>query len=83
MKIDQRNIAKVIADTTGDKTTEQVELDMLNRTTLNPDEAVGYALVHEIKSELLPEGADLTVINEKNRYDFVSEFIFISLLYTL
>lgn len=63
LKIDQQNIAKVIADTTM-KSVEGVERDMNNRTTLNPIEAKEYGLVHEIKSELLPPNADLSVIGE-------------------
>lgn len=63
LKIDQQNIAKVIADTTI-KSVEDVERDMNNRTTLNPTEAKTYGLVHEIKSELFPPDADLSVIGE-------------------
>lgn len=64
LRIDQLNIAKVIADTVKNKSKEEIEADMNNRTTLNPDEAVVYGLVHEIKSELVPANADLTVITE-------------------
>ncbi|MDH7553990.1 MAG: ATP-dependent Clp protease proteolytic subunit [Spirochaetota bacterium] len=63
IKIDQLNIARVIADTTG-KPTHKIEEDMNNRTTLNPIEAKDYGLVHEIKSELFPLDADLSVIGE-------------------
>jgi len=34
------------------------------RTTLNPQEAKDYGLVHEIKSELFPVGADFSVVGE-------------------
>jgi ATP-dependent Clp endopeptidase proteolytic subunit ClpP len=61
--IDQQNIARVIADTTG-KPMHKIEEDMHNRTTLNPNEAKDYGLVHEIKSDLLPLDADLIVIGE-------------------
>lgn len=64
LKIDQFNIAKVIADTIKTKTAEQVEADMNNRTTLNPEEAAAYGLVHDIKSDLIPANADLNVISE-------------------
>lgn len=64
LKIDQLNIAKVISDTVKNKSVEGVEADMNNRTTLNPEEGVAYGLVHEIKSELVPQGADLVVIGE-------------------
>lgn len=63
LKIDQLNIARVIADTSS-KPTHKVEEDMNNRTTLNPSEAKDYGLVHEIKSELFPLDADLSVIGE-------------------
>lgn len=63
LRIDYLNIAKVIADTTGRKT-DQVEGDMNSRTTLNPQEAREYGLVHEIKSELFPAGADIAVVGE-------------------
>lgn len=63
LKIDQHNIARVIADTT-QKPAHKVEEDMNNRITLNPNEAKDYGLVHEIKSELFPIDADLSVIGE-------------------
>lgn len=63
VKIDQVNIARVIADNTG-KPLHKVEEDMNNRTTLNPNEAKDYGLVHEIKSSLFPIDADLSVIGE-------------------
>jgi len=63
LKIDQHNIARVIADTT-QKPAQKVEEDMNNRITLNPNEAKDYGLVHEIKSELFPIDADLSVIGE-------------------
>ena len=63
LKIDQQNIAKVIADTT-QKSINEIEEDMNNRTTLNPNESKNYGLVHEIKSELFPMDAELIVIGE-------------------
>jgi ATP-dependent protease ClpP protease subunit len=63
IKIDQQNIARVIADTTA-RPTHKVEDDMNNRITLNPQEAKDYGLVHEIKSQLFPIDADLSVIGE-------------------
>jgi len=63
LKIDQHNIARVIADT-AQKPAHKVEEDMNNRTTLNPGEAKDYGLVHEIKSALFPIDADLSVIGE-------------------
>jgi ATP-dependent protease ClpP protease subunit len=66
VKIDQQNIAQVIADTT-EKSRDKVEVDMNNRTTLNPNEAKAYGLVHEIKSELFPHDAQMITINELNQ----------------
>jgi ATP-dependent Clp endopeptidase proteolytic subunit ClpP len=63
LKIDQHNIARVIADT-AQKPAHKVEEDMNNRITLNPNEAKDYGLVHEIKSALFPVDADLSVIGE-------------------
>lgn len=65
LKIDQRNIAKVIADTC-EKEIKEVENKMNDRTTLNPEEAKNYGLVHEISSTLFPIDADLSVIGEIN-----------------
>lgn len=58
LQIDLGNIARVIADTVG-RTRDEVMYDMLNRTTLFPEQAVEYGLVHEIRSELIPAGAEL------------------------
>ncbi len=37
---------------------------MNNRTTLTPQEAKDYGLVHEIKSDLFPADADLSIVGE-------------------
>lgn len=58
LQIDMGNIARVIADTIG-RERDDVLYDMLNRTTLYPEQAVEYGLVHEIRSELFPQGAEL------------------------
>lgn len=63
LQIDQENIARIIADTTG-KPLHQITSDMHTRTTLNPGQAKDYGLVHEIQSALFPAGADLAVIGE-------------------
>lgn len=63
LQIDYQNIARVIADTT-QKPADRVQDDMNNRTTLNPQQAKDYGLVHEIKSELFPIDADLSVVGE-------------------
>ena len=61
LQIDMGNIARVIADTVN-KDKEKVLDDMLNRTTLYPEQAVEYGLVHEIKSELFEPGAEVISI---------------------
>jgi len=61
LQIDMGNIARVIADTVR-KDKEKVLDDMLNRTTLYPEQAVEYGLVHEIKSELFEPGAEVISI---------------------
>jgi ATP-dependent Clp protease, protease subunit len=63
LQIDSENIAKVLAATSG-KTVEQIVKAMLDRTTLNPEQAREFGLVHEIKSELFPEGAELVTISQ-------------------
>ncbi len=63
LKIDYQNIAGVIASNTK-RSSSDVEEDMNNRITLNPQEAQNYGLVHEIKSDLFPIGADISVVKE-------------------
>lgn len=59
--IDSENIAKVIADTTG-RSFEEVADAMLEHITLNPQHAAEWGLVHEIRSELYPAGAEVISI---------------------
>ena len=66
LKIDMENIAKVIAANT-DKTIEEVTDAMLERTTLNPDEAKGWGLVQEIKSELFEAGFEVISIQYQQK----------------
>ncbi|MBM2832184.1 MAG: peptidase ClpP [Dehalococcoidia bacterium] len=61
LRIDIENIAKVIASNTG-RTVQEVTNAMLERTTLNPDEAKAYGLVHDVKSELFEAGSDVISI---------------------
>jgi len=61
LQIDHENIAKVIAANTG-KTVEEVTKAMLDRTTLNSEEAKVWGLVHEIKSELFEAGSEVISI---------------------
>jgi ATP-dependent protease ClpP protease subunit len=68
LRLDIINISGVIAAATG-KDPQEVFEDMLNRTTLNPKEAMEYGLVHEIKSELFPAGAELISIQHEPQPD--------------
>jgi ATP-dependent Clp protease protease subunit len=61
LRIDIENIAKVIAANTG-KSVKEVTDAMLERTTLNPEEAQSWGLVHEIKSELFEAGSEVISI---------------------
>jgi len=61
LRIDMENIAKVIAENTG-KSVKEVTDAMLERTTLNPEEAKTWGLVHEIKSELFEAGSEIVSI---------------------
>ncbi len=61
LRIDIENIAKVIAANTG-KSVQDVTSAMLERTTLNPDEAKEWGLVHEIKSALFEADSEVVSI---------------------
>jgi len=66
LKIDIENIAKVIAENTG-KTVDDIAKAMLERTTLNPDEAKSWGLVHDIKSELFEPGSEVISIQHQEK----------------
>ena len=55
----KRNIASVFAEAMG-KPQAEVESDLTKSITLTAEEAIAYGLVHELKRELLPAGADVT-----------------------
>jgi ATP-dependent Clp protease protease subunit len=61
LQIDMGNIARVIAEAVG-KEKDDIVNDMLNRTTLYPEQAVEYGLVHEIKTDLFEVGAEVISI---------------------
>ena len=63
LQIDQRNVARVIADTTT-KAVEDIEADMNKRITLSPEQSIAYGLSHEIKVKLLEPGMHVTTIGE-------------------
>jgi ATP-dependent protease ClpP protease subunit len=61
LRIDSENIAGIIAANTA-RSEAQVMQDMLDRLTLSPEEALEYGLVHEIREEIFPPGAELISI---------------------
>ena len=61
LRIDVENIAKIIAANTG-KNFKDITDAMIERTTLNPEEAQSWGLVHEIKSELFETGSEVIAI---------------------
>jgi len=61
LRMDMENIAKIIAANTG-KDVKDITDAMIERTTLNPEEAQSWGLVHEIKSELFEEGSEVIAI---------------------
>jgi len=61
LKLDAENYAGIIAANTG-KSEQDIMKAIMDRTTLNPEEAVTYGLVHEIKEPLFERGAELISI---------------------
>jgi ATP-dependent Clp protease protease subunit len=66
LRIDMENIAKVIAANTG-KNVQQVMDSMLERITLNPEEAKSWGLVDEIKSQLFETGSEVISIQSQQQ----------------
>jgi len=66
LRIDIENIAKVIAENTG-KSVEDVTDAMLERITLNPEEARSWGLVHEVKSQLFETGCEVVSIQAQQQ----------------
>ena len=63
IELDQLNIARVIAYTTGQQNKVHDVLKKIHdRTTLDPKEAKGYKLVEEINSDIFPQSAELIAI---------------------
>lgn len=63
LRIDTKNVAASIAHTTG-KSEKEIMDAMAKRTTLSPEEAKEFGLVHEIKSGLFPINAPIISINQ-------------------
>jgi ATP-dependent Clp protease protease subunit len=64
LKIDIENIAKVVS-ANSNRPLEDVTQAMLDRTTLSPEEAVRWGLVHAIKTELVPSGVEVFSIQHE------------------
>jgi ATP-dependent protease ClpP protease subunit len=62
LRIDVENIAKVIA-ASSNKESSKVKSAMEDRTTLTPQEAQAWGLVHEIRSELFEAGDQVVSIH--------------------
>jgi len=63
LRVDQSNIAKVVAHTSG-KTEKAILEKIHKRVTLSPEEAKAENLLHEIKSRIIPEGAQIISIED-------------------
>lgn len=63
IEIDQYNIIKIISDTI-QKSPEIVYEDMMDRLTLNPDEALQYGLIDGKRVAPIPNGATVYSISE-------------------
>lgn len=61
MKIDAENISKVIA-ANSNKSAKEISSAMRDRTTLSPNQAESWGLVHDIKSKLFTQDAEMISI---------------------
>jgi len=61
LQLDMENIAGVIAANTG-RSEKEITDAMLQRTTLNPEQAVEFGLVHGITEKLFDRGVELISI---------------------
>jgi ATP-dependent protease ClpP protease subunit len=67
--IDVENIAGVVAATC-EKEEAEIKAKMLDRTTLSPEEAQEWGLVHEIRESLFPEGVTPLSIDDGQAQGF-------------
>lgn len=63
IRIDTENMARVLAKTTN-KSVKEIMETMQKSATLSPEEAKTFGLIHEIKTPLIEQGADLSTIDE-------------------
>jgi ATP-dependent Clp protease protease subunit len=61
LRVDMENCASVVAANTR-KSRQQVFRAMLARTTLGPEAALDWGLVHDIKQDLFADGAEVVAI---------------------
>lgn len=61
LRIDTESIIGVFASTTG-KSEDEIEQAMTDRTTLSPEQAQKFGLVHEIKVDLVEPGNEIISI---------------------
>ncbi len=61
MRVDMDNCAAVVAANTG-RSSRQILAAMRSRTSLDPDDAKAWGLVHEIRQELFPVGSEVISI---------------------
>ncbi|MAG13712.1 MAG: hypothetical protein CMN78_03845 [Spirochaetales bacterium] len=66
LRIDVENIAKVVAANTG-KSSEEITQAMLDRTTLNPQQALEWGLVHGIEVDLFPQNVEVISIQHQEQ----------------
>lgn len=67
LRVDTRNVAKVIA-ANSNRNEEEVITAMHERITLNPEEALSWGLVHEIRPELFETGSEVISIQFQPEY---------------
>lgn len=63
IEIDQYNIIKIISDTIN-VSKAKIYNDMMDRLTLNSDEALQYGLIHEKKMTPIPAGVQIFSVSE-------------------
>lgn len=68
LKIDQSNIAKVIANTITSKTLQEIEGMIHNRTTMTPEDAAEIGLVHSVEELNIPVNKGLVPIYNRQSY---------------
>ena len=64
LKIDRENIAKVIAENCN-RNVRDIEKDMFEVRTLDSTQAKEYGLIHAVKMELFPKGAEVILIGTR------------------